>query len=102
MKTFQGIRLTFLVVSFLICAVASAQQPSSQSQNSVGPRAVRLSVIVTDRSNHSVDNVTKEQIRLLEDNAPQTISFFSKDERPVTYGVAIDASGSFRFLLPSS
>ena len=36
----------------------------------------------------------QSDFRILEDGVPQTISFFSKDELPLIYGVAIDTSGS--------
>jgi len=53
-------------------------------------------LIVTDRSNHAVDDLKKDEIQVVEDKTAQVISVFAKDERPVDYGLAIDASGSLR------
>lgn len=58
-----------------------------------------LSLIVTDSSDHSIDTLRKEDIQLLEDGIPQPISLLSKDDRPVSYGIVIDRSGSFRQVL---
>ena len=62
---------------------------------------VRLSLIVSDPSGHSIDTVRKEEIRLLENGVPQSISVLSRDERPIHYGIAIDRSGSVRRVLQS-
>lgn len=90
-RRFRSLRLVIILVA--LNALTLAQEPSPQKQSDP---LLKLSLIVTDRSNHSVDNVTKDEIRIVEDKIPQTISFFAKDERPVDYGLAIDASGSLR------
>jgi hypothetical protein len=54
---------------------------------------------VTDHANHAVEDIRQEEIQLVDDRLPQTISFFSKDIRPVDYAVVIDNSGSFRDLI---
>lgn len=86
------------MTGLLFCLTALAQEPSTQPP--AGP-AVRLSLIVTDPANHSINDVSKDQIQVLEDKIPQTVSLFSKDDRGVTYGLAIDTSGSLRNLLGS-
>lgn len=87
-----------MMTGLLFCLTALAQEPSTQPP--AGP-AVRLSLIVTDRANHSINDVSKDQIQVLEDKIPQTVSLFSKDDRGVTYGLAIDTSGSLRSVLGS-
>ena len=72
--------------------------PAQSAQEPAGP-TVRLSLIATDRSKHSLDGLNKESISILEDKIPQSISLFAKDERPVDYGLVIDNTGSFRNLL---
>jgi len=57
-----------------------------------------VNVIVTDRG-RSVADVRKEDLEVIEDGVPQTVSYFAKDERPVTCGFVIDASGSVRRIL---
>src|SRR5258708_6577788 len=86
---------------FSLCGLTVAQEPGSPKQNSEPTPTVRLSLIVSDRSNHAVDDLSKEAIQVVEDKTPQTISVFARDERPVDYGLAIDASGSFRDVLGS-
>ncbi|HSP61502.1 MAG TPA: VWA domain-containing protein [Pyrinomonadaceae bacterium] len=60
---------------------------------------MKLSLIVTDRSNHSRDDVNKDEVQVFEDKVPQTVSIFAKDDRPVNCVIAIDRSGSFKDLL---
>jgi Ca-activated chloride channel homolog len=83
------------------CCFAFSQQPPAPSKSASQRPTVRLSLIVTDRSNHAVDDLNKDEIQVVEDKIPQTISVFGRDERPVDYGLAIDASGSLRKVLGS-
>jgi Ca-activated chloride channel family protein len=57
---------------------------------------VTLHVRVIDRNNHPINNVQKEEFRVLEDGVPQPIFSFTREEVPVMYGLAIDTSGSLR------
>jgi Ca-activated chloride channel homolog len=57
---------------------------------------VTLQVRVIDRNNRPINNLTKEQFRILEDGVPQPIFSFSREEVPVIYGLALDNSGSVR------
>jgi Ca-activated chloride channel homolog len=91
--------LTLLLVLLSLCACVLAQEPATQTQR--GP-AVRLNLIAIDRSQHAYDELTKDSITVLEDKVPQTISSLAKDERPVSYAIAIDNSGSFKTLIGPS
>jgi Ca-activated chloride channel homolog len=55
-----------------------------------------LHVRVIDRNNHPVNDVRKEEFRVLENNVPQEITSFTKEEVPITYGLVVDNSGSLR------
>ncbi len=57
---------------------------------------VTLHVRVIDRNNHPINNVQKEEFRILEDGVPQPIFSFTREEVPVMYGLAVDTSGSLR------
>ena len=57
---------------------------------------VTLHVRVIDRNNHPINNVPKEDFRILEDGVPQPIFSFTREEVPVMYGLAVDTSGSLR------
>lgn len=60
---------------------------------------VRLNLIVADGKDHSQDNVGKGDIKVFEDKVEQSLLVFERDERPVDYGIVIDASGSFRSVM---
>jgi Ca-activated chloride channel family protein len=82
----------------LITNSAHAQEASSSKTPPSGtpPSMVLLNVRVTDEAGHAVSDVRQEDVRVVEDGVPQTISFFSKEELPLSYGLVIDNSGSMR------
>ena len=86
----------------LLCLIAtigiSAQTPAPAPQSD---QVTRLSIVITDRAGHSVFDVRKEDLQLLVDGVPQTLEYFARDERPLTFGLLIDASGSVRHILPT-
>jgi Ca-activated chloride channel homolog len=57
---------------------------------------VTLHVRVIDRNNHPINNVQKDEMKVLEDGVPQPIFSFTREEVPVMYGLAVDTSGSLR------
>jgi len=57
---------------------------------------VTLHVRVIDRNNHPINNVQKDEFKVLEDGVPQPIFSFTREEVPVMYGLAVDTSGSLR------
>jgi Ca-activated chloride channel family protein len=87
------------IILLALFALTAAQEPSPQKQNGF---TVKLSLIVTDRSRHALDDLSKDSIQIIEDKVPQTASLFSKDDRPVDYGLVIDNTGSFRKLIGAS
>lgn len=60
---------------------------------------VKLSVRVVDRNNRPIPNLRPEDFRVYEDGVEQKITFFSKEEVPISYGLVVDNSGSMRYLL---
>jgi Ca-activated chloride channel family protein len=96
LKTFRKpgaiVGLTFLLV-FSSASAQNEQPPAAQD------KLVKINVLVTDRSDRAMDDVRKEDLQVLEDGAPHTISEFARDDRPVTCGFVIDASGSVRRIL---
>jgi Ca-activated chloride channel family protein len=87
--------MTFVLLIFAVSALAQSEKPISPAE-----QLVKLNVIVADRSDRAVEDVRKEDLQVLEDGAAQIISHFGRDERPVTCGFVIDASGSVRRILP--
>jgi len=57
---------------------------------------VTLHVRVIDRNNRPINNIRKDDFRVLEDGVPQPIFSFTEEEVPVIYGLAVDTSGSLR------
>lgn len=62
----------------------------------INTNLVNLSVRVIDRNNRPIGDVRQDEFRVLEDGVPQPIEFFSREEVPISYGLAIDTSGSLR------
>lgn len=62
----------------------------------VDTELVNLNVRVVDRNNRPVNSLTQSDFKILEDNTPQEIGFFSKSEVPTNYSLVIDNSGSLR------
>jgi Ca-activated chloride channel family protein len=80
----------------------------AQSQAAASPQQalVTLNMRVTDSSGRSITDLRKEDLQLFDEGNLETISHFSKEDLPITYGLVIDASGSlkphFRPLLEAS
>jgi Ca-activated chloride channel family protein len=94
-KNYSALLALLSLVSVTL-ATTSIQETSLPSQTS---QAVRLSLIVTDRSNHSVDELQKEDVHVVDEGVPQTVSALARDERPTYYALVLDNSGSFRDVL---
>ena len=62
----------------------------------INTELVTLHIRVIDRYNHPINNLQKEEFRILEDGVPQPIFSFTREEVPVMYGLAVDTSGSLR------
>jgi Ca-activated chloride channel family protein len=57
---------------------------------------VQLHVRVIDRNNRPINDVPQNAFHVFEDGAPQPIENFSREEVPISYGLAVDTSGSLR------
>jgi Ca-activated chloride channel family protein len=68
----------------------------SQPQGKVTPQMVLLHVRVVDANDNPLTDVPQSSFQVTEDGVPQKIELFMDQEVPLTYGVAIDASGSIR------
>jgi Ca-activated chloride channel family protein len=69
---------------------------SENDKLTINTELVTLHVRVIDRNNHPINNVQKEEFKVLEDGVPQPIFSFTREEVPVMYGLAVDTSGSLR------
>jgi Ca-activated chloride channel homolog len=61
---------------------------------------VNLNVRVIDRNNRPIGNVRQDELQVFENGVPQPIFSFTREEVPISYGLAIDTSGSLRQQLP--
>jgi Ca-activated chloride channel family protein len=86
-------------VLFLLIVLSSASAQNEKPATAPPPQLVKISLIVTDRSERAVDDVRKEDVQVLEDGLVRTIADFARDDRPVSCGIIIDASGSVRRIL---
>ena len=62
---------------------------------------VQLHVRVIDRNNRPINNVPQNDFHVFEDGVAQTIEAFTREEVPISYGLAVDTSGSLRSQLQS-
>lgn len=62
---------------------------------------VQLHVRVIDRNNRPINNVRREEFQVFEDGVLQPIESFTREEVPISYGLAVDTSGSLRSQLQS-
>jgi Ca-activated chloride channel family protein len=62
----------------------------------INTELVTLNVRVIDRNNRPIDNVRQNDFHVFEDGVPQPIESFTREEVPISYGLAVDTSGSLR------
>lgn len=62
----------------------------------VDTNLVNLNVRVIDRNNRPINGVRQDDFKIYEDGVLQPIGFFSTEEVPISYGMAVDNSGSMR------
>lgn len=61
---------------------------------------VVLNVGVQDNHGTNIKGLTAQDFKIFEDGHPQTIKQFASEDRPVTLGILVDASGSMRTKQP--
>src|ERR1043166_6402680 len=62
---------------------------------------VQLHVRVNDRNNKPINDVPENAFHVFEDGVAQPIENFTREEVPISYGLAVDTSGSLRSQLQS-
>jgi Ca-activated chloride channel family protein len=67
----------------------------------INAELVQLHVRVIDRNNKPINNMGQGEFHIFEDGVPQTIESFTREEVPISYGLAVDTSGSLRSQLQS-
>lgn len=71
----------------------------SPSQPAQPAPAVKFSFLVIDEQQRTGAEARREEISVFEDNVPQAITSFAKEELPVSYALLVDNSGSMKPVL---
>jgi VWFA-related protein len=84
---------------------APAQQKKTEDDDQqpirVGTQLVNVLFSVSDKQNRYINDLTKEDIQILEDGKAQQIFTFKKEtDLPLTMALLIDVSGSEKYVLP--
>lgn len=89
----------------LMLYLALVHTPRAQDPSPPPPPAgpmVGLSLIVTDKDGKGVNSIRKDQIRVVEEGAEQTVVAIEADERPVDLVIVLDSSGSLHRLFAAA
>ena len=79
-----------LVAGLLLIPISQAQKPIQLDVN-----LVNVAFTARDRRGALVNNLTKEDLELYEDQVPQKIEFFARStDLPLTLALIVDVSGS--------
>jgi len=81
--------------------VLSPRSPNSRASGDTPPVTIRVDAslvlipaYVTTADGASVTEIPKERFRLFEDDVEQKITYFAKDDAPISIGVLLDTSSS--------
>lgn len=80
-----------------LLAVQQAQQENPGVKLSTD--LVSLNVSVFDRTGNAALDLKKEDLKVFENGVEQSLSFFSTDEAPVSWGLVLDRSGSMQRMI---
>jgi Ca-activated chloride channel homolog len=81
-----------LAAPFGVAARPRVGSPESARMYQAGSTPVSLAVAVTDKSGQPVSGLRKEDFRVDENGVAQTVTFFSTEPGPVSWGIVIDRS----------
>ena len=97
MKQPKLIIKTAILALALVSSTLLAQELNPAAKPA-GP-TVQLSLIVTDSKNKSLNQVSREDVHVVEDKVEQKVLSIAPDERRVDLVLAIDSSNSLRSLM---
>lgn len=90
-----------LVTQLLLLTSVAVLAQETATTSSQGPSDLKeINVIIVDNKNHSLKDVRQDDVQIIENKVPQTIEYFSYQNRPVRYGIVVDNSGSLRTQFP--
>src|SRR5262249_40300718 len=80
-----------------------SEEPSEDQAITLGTQLVTVPFNVTDKKNRFINDLTKDDIEILEDNKPQQVfSFERQTDLPITIAMPIDISGRQQWTLGSA
>lgn len=91
------------IILFLALPATGQQNPSATPTTTlkVSTDVVNVVVTVKDKKGQLIPALNKEAFQVTEDNAPQQISYFSRQtDTPLTLGILVDTSPSQHQVLP--
>jgi LPXTG-site transpeptidase (sortase) family protein len=80
----------------LVQSLESHAKPQEDYTLQVDVSLVLLHATVQDGRGRSIGRLEKEHFRVVDDGAPQQITFFKNEDIPVAVGIVVDDSGSMR------
>jgi len=105
-KLWGAIALIGVTAAALAQTASTPQNPgrAEEGQQITETRPIRVRVelvnvlfTVVDKKNRMVLDLTKDDIKVLEDNKPQSVRFFSREsDLPLRIGILVDTSNSIR------
>ena len=91
------------VLALSVSALSAQESPSPGEPGFTlytASQLVVLNVGVQDSHGTNIKGLTARDFKIFEDGHPQTIKQFAAEDRPVTLGILVDASGSMRARQP--
>src|SRR6185369_8609048 len=88
---FQSSHIQFFILILLLSLFTLMQQQAVAQQS-----VIKLSAVVKDKDKNPVKGLSSNDFVLFEGDTPQTITFFSNEELPASYGLILDCTGSMR------
>jgi hypothetical protein len=80
----------------------AAEDKQEDQRIRLGTQLVTVPFNVTDKKNRYINDLSKDDLELFEDNKPQQVfSFERQSGLPITVAMVIDISGSMQYVLPS-
>lgn len=87
---------SFLVLLF---AIIPALSQKKSEKKEFAPIEVKANVLVLDAAGQFVDDLKAEDVQIFENGVEQKITYFAKKDNKLNVGIAVDNSGSLRYIL---
>ena len=89
-------KLILAIASFFILFPVPRSSAQEDYTYTTDTRLVILPATVQDKNGHLITNLTEGQFQVFDDNVPQPLKLFRREDVPISLGLIIDSSGSMR------